>query len=355
MALLPSRYTPETNERIIREAARILAGAATPGRPPRRPRAALAAVLFPAVTIVGLGFLERDDPHGSGVPFDRSSVISADVTGTTAKLQDFLYAQGGTEKPRFAEAVEPHAEVSPTSHVRFSATDSASRPRPTARTDYRASSAKTTDDVGATEVVFDENATPFREPVSPPPAPAASSPSLINVGTRIPVILTHDVVTGTGPAPVSARVESDAMADSGVALPKGALVVGEGFSIDESDRVQVVFSALVVKGKTVALQGLALGVDDDLGLPGKVVRKTSKGRGGAGRALGALGGAASTLSFGLLGPKPALVDLTAAELAQQASRDVQAVSRQWSLSDKVVRLAAGTRGIVYLRADLQLP
>ena len=74
-----------------------------------------------------------------------------------------------------------------------------------------------------------------------------------------------------------------------------------------------------------------------------------------GRVLGALGGAASTLSFGLLGPRPDLADLTAAELAQQAGRDVQGVSRQWSVSDKAVRLEAGTRGVLYLRADLKLP
>ena len=33
MALLPSRYTPEVNERVIREAARMLAEAAASGRP----------------------------------------------------------------------------------------------------------------------------------------------------------------------------------------------------------------------------------------------------------------------------------------------------------------------------------
>lgn len=355
MALLPSRYTPEVNEKIIREAARMLADAAPPGRSSRPPRAAVVAVLFPLLAIAGLGFLGRGNEPDTNVPFDRSSVISADATGTTAKVQDFVLKRGGEPTPpSFGMVAAAGNPVRPVNAIRPAAPKPTLSPRPPASADCVTCGARAAADTGSMETLFDESAIPAGDPAAAP-VPTPPSALLVNVGTRIPIVLTHDVLTGAGAAPVTATVENHVLAGRRVAVPQGVLVVGEGFSVTESDRVQVVFSALVMEGKTIPLQGLALGVDDDLGLPGSVVRRASKGRAGVGKVLGALGGAASTLSFGLLGPKPDLAEVAAAELAQQTSRDVQGLSRQWSVSDKAVRLKAGTRGVVFLRADLQLP
>jgi len=105
--ILPSRYTPEVNDRIINEAARILAEAAASGKPRQRPTLAIAAVLLPVVVLSGLAVLDLGDaPGGGAVASDRSSVISAEATGTGAKARDFLNA-GPPQKP--APFPEPQA------------------------------------------------------------------------------------------------------------------------------------------------------------------------------------------------------------------------------------------------------
>ena len=349
MHRLPSRYTPEVNESILHEAAQILAAAAASGKPRPQSRAALAGALLSILAIVGLGFLGREDQRGSGVPFDRSSIIAADATGTTAKLQDFVPETRAEEQPRSSAKVASPAVVRTIKTQRSAASHVSRDSNIGAPAPCVGCTSKAIAEAEPVDVLFDESV--FGEGVAALPAPSGL---LVNLGTRIPVVLTHDVTTGAGPAPVTARVEGN-LGAAQLGYLRGSLVVGEGLSVDESDRAQVVFSAMVVDGKTVPLQGLALGVDDELGLPGKLVRKASKRKNGVGRVLGALGGAASTLSFGLLGPRPDLADLTAAGLAQEAGRDVQGLRGQWSLSDKAIRLMAGTPGLLYLRADLLLP
>jgi hypothetical protein len=346
--ILPSRYTPEVNDRIINEAARILAEAASSGKPRQRPTLAIAAVLFAVVVLGGLAALDFGDGQGGGgVAFDRSSVISADATGTGAKARDFLAARAPQVFAPSSPQVSPNPVVA-----------SVQRPGPRVA---RAGS-KTAPPIGAAEgetpasspdeeVLFDSGSN-F---VAVVPAAEPRAPIVLNVGARIPIVLAEPLTTGATSVPLNARVASDVMVGSRVALAAGSPVIGEGFAVHENDRVQAVLAAVVVDRRTLPLQGLVLGGDGELGLAGKVLKKGAKTKGAAGRILGVLGSAANAASLGLFATKPGLAEAAAVELTQDATRSLDRLGERWSLSNKVVRVPAGTTAYVYLRSDLELP
>ena len=113
------------------------------------------------------------------------------------------------------------------------------------------------------------------------PAPEKPPPLVINIGTRIAAVLTDPVVTGAALAPATAKLASDVYVGDRLAVPAGTLLVGEAFATQQDDRAQVVFSAIVRDGKTINLEGWAL-QDGEIGVRGKVVRKGSKTKRGAG-------------------------------------------------------------------------
>src|SRR5262249_9744085 len=150
--------------------------------------------------------------------------------------------------------------------------------------------------LAASEAALAPTPTPQPSP-SPTPTPA---PLVVNIGTRVEAVLTEPIVTGAALAPATAKLATDVMAGGQGAIPSGTLLVGEGFATQQDDRAQVVFSAIVKDGKTVQFEGWAL-QQGEVGVKGKVIRKASKGKSGAGTLLGA---AATGLSFGLSGAVP---------------------------------------------------
>jgi hypothetical protein len=172
----------------------------------------------------------------------------------------------------------------------------------------------------------------------------------VNVGTRIRALVTDPVVTGVALAPVTARLSEDVAVNGAVVVPSGATLVGEAFSTQEGDRVQVVFNALVVGGRTQRFDGWAL-QDGEMGLRGKVLKKGSKGKHGAAALVGA---AATGLAYGTSGVVPGAAGAALSSFGSSVGSDVEGVSRDWRRSDKVVRVEAGVPITVYLRRDLTL-
>jgi len=192
--------------------------------------------------------------------------------------------------------------------------------------------------------------TPPPEPSPSPPAPEKPRPIVINIGTRIAAVLTDPVVTGAALAPATAKLASDVYVGDRLAIPAGTMLVGEGFATQQDDRAQIVFTAMVRDGKTIAFEGWAL-QDGEVGIRGKVVRKGAKTKKGAGTILGA---AASALTLGVAGALSGPEGAALASLGNTASNDLVGLSREWRHSDKVVRVAAGVPITVYLRRDISM-
>jgi hypothetical protein len=173
---------------------------------------------------------------------------------------------------------------------------------------------------------------------------------VINIGTRVEALLTEPVVTGAALAPATAQLVNDVMVGDQIAIPAGTLLVGEGFATQQDDRAQVVFSAIVKDGKTVQFEGWAL-QQGEVGVKGKVIKKGSKGKGGAGTLLGA---AATGLSFGLSGAVPGAGGAALSSLGNSAASDLIGLGRDWRRTDKVVRVEKGVPITVYIRRDLAI-
>jgi hypothetical protein len=163
-------------------------------------------------------------------------------------------------------------------------------------------------------------------------------------------VLTDPVVTGSALAPATAKLANDVYVGDRLAIPAGTMLVGEGFATQQDDRAQIVFTAMVRDGKTIRFEGWAL-QEGEVGIRGKVIRKGSKTKKGAGAILGA---AASALTYGVAGALSGPEGAALASLGNTASNDLTGLSRDWRHSDKVVRVAAGISITVFIRRDLPM-
>jgi len=184
---------------------------------------------------------------------------------------------------------------------------------------------------------------------SPTPSPTPA-PLTVNVGTRLEAVLTDPIVTGAAFAPATATLAEDVYVDGRLALPKGTVLVGEGFATQQDDRAQVVFTAMVRDGETEGLEGWAM-QQGEMGIRAKKLRKGSKTKRGAGAVLGA---AASALTYGLAGAASGPEGAALATLGHTAASGLNSMGRDWRRSDKVVRVEAGVTITVFLRRDLTL-
>lgn len=194
-----------------------------------------------------------------------------------------------------------------------------------------------------------------------PAAPAAAAtpsppqPTIVNMGTRLQARLESGVRTGATLTPVTAVLTADMRSGERVILPAGARVVGSAFATTGDDRVQVVWRALVVNGRTVPFEGETLADDGTLGLVGKVIDRRGKG---ILRRIGsvALTAAGATVAYGVPGSDSVLGragDVAADQAGRQLERMGQ--QREWLQADKVVELRAGAPCVVYVSSDVVLP
>jgi hypothetical protein len=189
---------------------------------------------------------------------------------------------------------------------------------------------------------------------SPVPTPfsiAKPTPVVLNIGTRIDATLEAPVRTGATLAPATALVTRDVTVGDRIVLPSGTRLVGSAFATTGDDRVQIVWRAAVIEGRTHRLAGEALSADGSQGLVGKVVKKKGKG---VLRRIGStvLGTAGETLGYGIPGGD-GLGGLAEDALAAHAGRELVRASqeREWLQADKVIELKAGVTLIVYVSSD----
>jgi hypothetical protein len=338
---LPSRWQEILRREAAENVGNVLAQAKDHPDPRRIPRWTVPTLAVGLASVSLLSINGGTEATGKGsVPFDRSTVISTRTAGLGASAEDLA--------PRSAPSTAPTLEplsAAPT------LVPERPEPRPTAR-GKKAGGACPDCDRRRAAALADVLSTPPQEPETPQPTPEPEKPPpmVINVGTRISAVLTDPVVTGAALAPATAKLANDVYVGDRLAIPAGTLLVGEGFATQQDDRAQVVFNALVRDGKTIQLEGWAL-QDGEIGIQGKLVRKGSKAKRGAGTFLGA---AASALTYGLAGVGSGPERAALGALGGTAANDLIGVARDWRQSDKVVRVPAGVPITVYIRRDLTM-
>ena len=288
-----------------------------------------------ALVIVGGAQLDGGVAQGkSGVGFGRDTVISTESTGTGSTLEDLAPASEPMRSEGVAAASTIPAKDLP-----------APSPSPSVRAAVKPVA------LGVPASLAPGLEEPF-EALPPESQPASIGPITLNLGTRVPAALQHDLITVPGGALVTARVVGDVSRDGQLALPDGTRLEGTAVATDQDDRVQMVFRAFVAAGKTVAFRGLALGTDGAMGVPGQVVHRRSKAKKGVGHVLGAIGRIAT---FGLLGGSADPPSRVAEDVLRSAGRDLEKTELRWNPSTKVVRLPKDSTLTVYLETDVVLP
>ena len=346
MSVLPERWRGAASSRM-EDTARLIAEAGATQNGKGRAGWAWGGWALATLLILGGLALDGSEAHGkSGVPYGRNTVISTESTGTGATLED-MSPQGHNQETDGGAAAVPPPSPSPAPSPR-------ARPS-VVRGDAPRSLAPAWADE-PTEPLTSE-ADVLKSDILALPTPVASpalkgEPPTLNIGTRLVAAIEHPVTTAPSGSLVSARIVGDVVRGGRVVLPDGSALEGLAFATDEDDRVQMTFRAIVVGGKTVTLRGVALALDGGPGVPGKVIRKGSKGKGGVGRVLGAIGRVAS---LGFLGTGGSTSEQVAEDVLRSAGRDLGELERRWRRSDKVVRLAKDTQITVYLEADVVLP
>ena len=337
---LPSRWQEILRREAAENVGNVLAQAKDQPDPRRIPRWTVPALAVGLASVSLLSINGGTEATGKGsVPFDRSTVISTRTAGLGASAEDLA--------PRREPSAAPNLVVEPSPAAAAQLSERAEPRRPS-----RPASGKRARPDRRRADLADVLSTRPQEPESPPspPAPEKPPPLVVNIGTRIAAVLTDPVVTGAALAPATAKLTSDVYVGDRLAVPTGTLLVGEAFATQQDDRAQVVFSAIVRDGKTIHLEGWAL-QDGEIGIRGKLVRKGSKTKRGAGTVLGA---AASALTFGLAGMGSGPEGAALASLGNSAASDLTGLGRDWRQSDKVVRVPAGVPIIVYIRRDLTM-
>ena len=336
---LPSRW----QEILRREAADNVGNVLTQAReqpdPRRVPRWTVPALVVGAACVSLLSINGGTEATGKGsVPFDRSTVISTRSAGVGASAEDL--APRPAPSPLATPAVE---KATPAARDRR---ERPQRSRTALDREKAPAACPECDKRRAALLQLEPSPTPALEPSpSPPDKPLHV---VINIGTRVEAVLTDPVVTGAALAPATAKLAKDLYVGDRLAIPAGTVLVGEGFSTQQDDRAQVVFTAIVKDGKTLQFEGWAL-QNGETGVKGKVVRKGSKGKKGAGTVLGA---AASALTYGVAGAMGGPEGAALASLGNTAASDLVGLGRDWRRSDKVVRVEAGIPITVYIRRDL---
>jgi type F conjugative transfer system protein TrbI len=332
---LPSRWQEILRREAAENVGNVLAQAKDQPDPRRIPRWTVPTLAVGLASVSLLSINGGTEATGKGsVPFDRSTVISTRTAGLGASAEDLA--------PRPEPSAAPAPVFQPPSSIAVAIPE---RPAPRSVARAKKSDKRRSD-------LADVLSTPPQEP-EPSPSPAAPEkppPMVINIGTRIAAVLTDPVVTGAALAPATAKLTSDVYVGDRLAIPTGTLLVGEGFATQQDDRAQVVFTAIVRDGKTMQFEGWAL-QDGEVGIRGKLVRKGSKTKRGAGTVLGA---AASALTYGLAGAGSGPEGAALAALGNTAANDLVTLGRDWRQSDKVVRVAAGIPITVYIRRDLTM-
>ena len=346
---LPTRWQEILRREAAENVGTVLAQAQEQAPRHQVPRWTVPLLAVGAASFSLLNLTGGIEAKGRGtLPFDRSTVVSTRSAGLGASAEDL--------------APRPVPSVSPPGDLAAVIARPSPSPDPLAVLDRRAPAPPKREKIRAgcpecdarreamrraAELEAQAEARAAQPEPSPTPTPKPS-PLIVNVGTRVEAVLTDPVVTGVALAPATAKLVKDLYVADRLAIPAGTLMAGEAFSTQDDDRAQVVFNAIVKDGKTVQFEGWALQAGE-AGVRGKVVRKASRAKKGAGSILGA---AASALTFGAVGAVGGAEGAALASLGNTAAGDLVGVGRDWRRSDKVVRIEAGAPVTIYIRRDV---
>ena len=346
---LPTRWQEILRREAADNVGTVLAQAKDQPVPTRMPRWSLPVLAIGVASFSMLNLLGGTEAKGRGsVPFDRSTVVSTRTAGLGASAEDLAPRQPSPVAPALAPVIEvPSPTPKPDPLAVLDRRPPAAPKR--ARRDNACPECDKRREAMRRAAEEEERASqPVAEPSpTPPPKPP---PIVVNVGTRVDAVLTDPVVTGIALAPATAKLAKDFYVGDRLAIPAGTLLAGEAFSTQDDDRAQVVFTAIVKDGRTVQFEGWAL-QEGEAGVRGKVVRKASRAKKGAGSVLGA---AASALTFGVAGALGGPEGAALASLGNTTAGDLVGVGRDWRRSDKVVRVEAGAPLTIYIRRDVIL-
>lgn len=335
----------------------------TRGAQARKAKKPLFGKLLLAVVVVGvvkLLFFSAQGDRGTR-PLNAVALASADGTGLGSSPVGFLTEPAPTPQPSAAPTPGP----APSTAASQVPAVKPSRPRGDRRTAPlpAASAPRPPDDLPVLLAAAGHEAAPdyaveIGLDAATPAAPAAAAPpapTVVNMGTRLQARLESGLRTGATLTPVTAVLTADLRAGDRVILPAGGRVVGSAFATTGDDRVQLVWRALVVNGRTIPFEGETLADDGTLGLVGKVIDRRGKG---ILRRIGsvALTAAGASVAYGVPGGDGVLGragDVAADQAGRQLERMGQ--QREWLQADKVVELRAGAPCVVYVSSDVVLP
>jgi Bacterial conjugation TrbI-like protein len=348
VSIISTRFDQALRAQIVQQARTVIDSAQARTRKRLRRRVFLWLALPVALGGLVLAPSEAARPR-SRVAFAQGNVISAESQGLGGGVEELLPP---SPPPVPGQGQQSPISIEPEDLVARDPEPTAARPLSRQQADAKPCATCGKEDAAtagtdASHELATEELLPETEDV-PAEEPRVPTARVLNMGSRFDAVLDLPTQTGAAGAPVAAVVAADVSDSHGVVLPAGARVVGEAFATTADDRVHMAVTAVVIDGKTIRLHGLALGPDGTFGVAGKVVRKGSKKKAGAGRVLGAVG---SAISFGLIGGRAGLIDSTAAEFARDAGRSLSGLEAAWQRSDKVVRVPAGTRLTIYVRED----
>ena len=363
VSLLPSRHAPAMYRQLLEAGAGQSAEApAAPPAPSRRAVVLIGVAVALAVVVMVAG--SRSEPRDVTSAPRGSQLVTSEMAGLPTGVGAFTPAgerspfpapSPGTRPEQHTPSPSPSPNPSPFPNVVNASparpTVSARRPAP-ARAAASAGCAtclprpRAAGDDGW-EVLVDESGAGVVVTV---PAVEAPLPLVVNLGTRVPFTVTQVAMTGATAGPLSGRLDADVVVDGRIALPVGTPLAGLGFATTGDDRMQVVVSALVVGGRSVPVQAVVLGPDHALGIPGRLVRKGSKARHGLGRLADSLGAALSAAAL----PGGGLIGAALADLTRVGGEGLRGMGKGWSLSDKVVEVPVGARGVLYIERDMDL-
>ena len=340
-----ARRAREANAEETQRALELASGAKSAVGGRRSPRVALGGIVLLLTVVIAVRVIFfAGGPRGSE-PI--GAVATAEGAGVGNSVAGLLPESGAEPvagpSPATTPTPVPSPSLAPTPRSTPRPRVTAARPAPVTRTTASATP----------RVEASPSPTPAATPTPSPTPTPKPPPAVINIGSRIVATLEAPVRTGATLTPATALVTSDVTVGERVVLPSGSRLVGSAFATTSDDRVQVVWRAAVVNGRTYRLDGEALSPDGSQGLPGKVVRK-KKGKGVL-RRIGAtvLGTAGETLGYGIPGGE-GVTGLAEDALAGRAGRELQraAQDREWLQVDKVIELRAGAPLVVYVSADV---
>lgn len=338
----------------------LLQGGGRVARAAKHRRPALGKVLLAlaAAGVVKLVFFTAPSARGTR-PLNAVALASADGTGLGSSPVGFLTEPSPVSPPSGTPSPEPSASPD---QARAAAP---ARPRPvrgergaplpTARMPRAEPELPVLLAAGGLEGQAEYSAEVGLDQPAPAAGAALPPPAVVNMGTRLAARLEGGLRTGATLTPVTAVLTAELRLGDRVILPVGGRLVGSAFATNGDDRVQLVWRAVVVNGRTVPFEGETLADDGTLGLVGKVIDRRGKG---LLRRIGsvALTAAGATIAYGVPGGDGVLGragDVAADQAGRQLERMGQ--QREWIQADKVVELRAGTSCVVYVASDVVLP